>query len=404
MFGCAKSTDSEIEIMVVTGPHKVGTVRYCFTDSNRPETFTPEDGDFREVAVKIWYPAKTSVGLRKAPYIESALKRKERLPKNSPLPPLFFDKIAQVESNSFYGAAVSDKKAAYPIILFSHAYRAGMSANSILMEELASHGYITVSIGHAYETSHFVREDGTVKTFSHPNPELIARARERSSSFPIERRIGDTNDEKGLESTLRELMRRRPKMGESLDIWVGDISFVMDRLEALNHAAGVLSGKLDLSRIGVMGHSMGGTAAGQACLTESRCEAGVNMDGLQLGDMLDTPLEKPFMFMHHDNEGAANKRPNWLFFSRSKATAYMLLIDGTSHFNFSDLSLPFYSEILKPPEGFMGSIDGYRCLTVLNDYVRAFFDKHLCDREVDLLSGPSRDYPEVDISIKEAIH
>ncbi|MCD6204105.1 MAG: hypothetical protein J7L22_00410, partial [Candidatus Marinimicrobia bacterium] len=144
-------------------------------------------------------------------------------------------------------------------------------------------------------------------------------------------------------------------------------------------------------------HSFGGAASGQACLVEKRCKAGVNLDGLQIGDMIRRPLEKPFMFIHHDNKAAVNKTPNILFFNQSKSTAYMLLIKGTSHFNFSDLSLSLYSKILKPPQGFLGSIDGYRCLKIQNDYVRAFFDKHLCNKEVDLLNRPSKDYPEVDI-------
>jgi len=192
-------------------------------------------------------------------------------------------------------------------------------------------------------------------------------------------------------------MDKRPKIMESLTMWAEDITFIIDKLEELNQSEGILYNKLDMDKIGVIGHSFGGAASGQACLVEKRCKAGVNLDGLQIGDMIRRPLEKPFMFIHHDNKAAVNKTPNILFFNQSKSTAYMLLIKGTSHFNFSDLSLPLYSKILKPPQGFLGSIDGYRCLKIQNDYVRAFFDKHLCNKEVDLLNRPSKDYPEVDI-------
>lgn len=401
LIGCAKNNNSEIEIMKTTGPYSVGTIRYYFTDKNRPEIFTPENNDYREVAIKIWYPAKKSSCLKKAPYIEKAIERKNKLPNNSSLPPSFFDKIAHIKSNSFYDAAISDKQEKYPIILFSHAYSAGMNANSILMEELASYGYITVSIGHAYETSHFIKEDGSIKVFSYYNKELMKRAIERKNSFSIQRKINDTNDEKELKLIIKELMDKRSKIMESLKIWVEDITFIINKLEELNNSEGIFYKKLDLDKIGVIGHSFGGVAAGQACIVEKRCKAGVNLDGLQLGDMLKRPLEKPFMFMHHDNERAINKKPNKIFFNQSKSTAYMLLIKGASHFNFSDLSLPFYSKILEPPKGFLGSIDGYRCLKIQNDYVRAFFDKHLCNKKLDLLNGYSKDYPEVDINIKK---
>jgi len=51
-------------------------------------------------------------------------------------------------------------------------------------------------------------------------------------------------------------------------------------------------------------------------------KAGVNMDGLQLGGMLDKDVKRPFLFMHHDNIEAANKTPNLLFFERAKAPVY----------------------------------------------------------------------------------
>jgi hypothetical protein len=73
-------------------------MRYYFTDTTRPESFSPDPTDYREVAIKIWYPAKPPSCLKKAPYIEHALERKKTLPKNSPLPPSFFDHIAHLPS------------------------------------------------------------------------------------------------------------------------------------------------------------------------------------------------------------------------------------------------------------------------------------------------------------------
>jgi predicted dienelactone hydrolase len=398
--GCSGNHDSAKKIVPATGPFHVGTIRFRFIDESRPEIFTPAHDDHREVVIKLWYPAEKESCRKKAPYIEGALKRKNTLPANSPLPPHFFDRIAHVESNSFYDAAVSERRRKYPIILFSHAYGAGMSANSLLMEELASHGYITVSIGHAYETSHFLRPDGSIEVFDPANEELMKRAVERKHSLSLQRRINETNDEKEMQMIIEELMDKRPKIMESLKIWVDDISFIIDRLEELNDREGIFHAKLDLDRIGVMGHSFGGVAAGQACIVEKRCKAGVNLDGLQIGDMLKTPLEKPFMFIHHDNKGAPHGRPNEIFFNRSKNTAYMMVIRGTTHFSFSDLSLPFYADILNPPAGFAGTIDGYRCVKILNEYVRAFFDSHLRGEKAELLKGCSGDYPEVEIDIK----
>lgn len=399
-WGCSGKEDSRIRIMETTGPMAVGTVRYSFTDAGRQELFTPDTTDRREVAVKIWYPAYPETCVRRAPYIESAADRKRRTPENSALTPEFFDRMDGVMSNSFYGAEVMDEGAPYPVIIFSHAYGAGMTANTVLLEELASHGYVTVSVGHAFETTHFIRDDGSLKVFSFDNEEFMSRAKERGESYALQRKINETGDSEELESVIRELMKRRPGTIESLKAWTGDISFVLDRLEKMNASGGKFGGKLDLDRIGAIGHSFGGTASGEVCVVDERVKAGVNLDGLQIGSMLDSHINKPFMFMHHDNEGVLNKRPNKIFFERAEAPAYMILIKGTSHFNFSDLSMPFYSEILRPPDGYIGSIDGYRCLKIQNDYVRAFFDKHLQGIDSGLLDGPSKDYPEVEIEVR----
>lgn len=400
-FGCTENNNTVIQLMKTTGPYKIGTTRYYFTDEKRPETFTKESEDYREVAIKIWCPALESSCMEKAPYIEKALERKKKLPKNSPLPSSFFDKIAEVKSNSFYNATISNKQEKYPIILFSHAYNAGMSANTILMEELASYGYITISIGHAYETSHFINRDGNVTIFNCDNNEFKERSLERLNTLTLQSKLNDTNNDEKLCLIIRKIMDKRPKIMRSLNIWVEDTSFIIDKLEELNKTDDLFKGKLDLDKIGVIGHSFGGAVAGQLCIIDSRCKAGVNLDGLQIGDMMDKPLAKPFMFMHHDKENVINNKPNKPFFNKSQSDTFMIVIKGTTHFNFCDLSLPFYSELLNPPKEMLGSIDGFRCLKIQNDYIRAFFDKYLNNKQSILLEKASTSFPEVVFEINK---
>ena len=404
LFFCnsvCKRDHSTFRLPKPTGPFAVGTINYYFVDISRLETFTPDPNDNREIAIRIWYPAETHLEGSPVPYIENAEERKRSLPENSPLPPSFFDRVSSVKSHSYKGVEVASTEIQYPILLFFHAYWAGMNQSTVLMEELASHGYVVVSVGHAYETSHFIKIDGSIKVFDPHNKEFLLRAEERKYAQPIQQKITQTTDPKELETLFRTLIMKRPKTIESLCIWVGDISFVINELEKINRDNGLFCGRLDTERIGVLGHSFGGVAAGQTCLTEARCKAGVNLDGLQLGDLIDKNLTRPFMFMHHDNIEVINKIPNRLFFERAKNTSYMILIKGTRHLNFSDLSLPGFSDILNMPDGSLGKIDGLRCLKVQNDYILAFFNKHLRGDDSGLLDGPSVDYPEVDIMIKK---
>jgi predicted dienelactone hydrolase len=400
--GCAPHRSPSIELPRPTGPYAIGTTDIYLVDTEREETFTPEPSDHREVALRVWYPAEVPEEGRPVSYMEYAQEKKRALSGRTPFPPSAFHELDRVRSHSYRDAGLPMGQGLFPILIFSHGYAAGMTQSTVLMEELASHGYVVVSVGHAYETSHFVRPDGTIKVFDPQNEELLLRAKERGDALPIQQAISKTEDRQEVEALLRALASRRPKTLESLEIWVQDISFVIDELEGMNREAGIFHGRLDTGRIGVLGHSFGGSAAGQACLIDDRCRAGVNIDGLQLGDLLERNLMRPFMFIHHDNLEAPNKMPNRLFFERAEGPAYLVLVAGTRHFNFSDMSLPGFGELLGLPPEALGTIDGLRCLRIQNDYIRAFFDKHLSGRDSGLLDGPSPDYPEVEISVRNA--
>jgi len=368
-------------------------------DSTRPETFTPDPNDFREVAFRVWYPALKTSCTKRVPYMEKAEERKRSLPKGSPIPPAFFDSLGQLWSNSYYDGVLTGEVPTFPVVIYSPAYSAGMSASTVLMEELASHGYVAVSVGHAFETSHFIRPDGTLRVFPLDNEELRARGMERAATAELQRGLNETNDPARLRKLVRSITAARPKTLLSLRTWVEDIGFVIDRLEAMN-TEGTFKDRLDLDHIGVIGHSFGGTAAGQACLDEPRCKAGINLDGLQLGGMLDQSLERPFMFVHHDNAGAANSLINLPFFESAQNTCYMVMVRGTRHLSFSDVSLPVFARLTGLPAEALGPINGLRALAVTNDLVRSFFDRHLRGLPSPLLDNSSGEYPEVEMRFR----
>jgi dienelactone hydrolase len=291
------------------------------------------------------------------------------------------------------------KGAPFALVIFNHAYWAGIPQSTALMEELASHGYVTVSVGHAFETPYFVRPDGSIQAFDPYNAEFAERGRERSRGHEIERQLTMTRDVQRLEKLIRELFRRRPKAVESVHIWVADIIAVLDELERRNNSDGPFGGRLDTDRVAVIGHSFGGAAAGQACLDDARCKAGINFDGLQIGEMLDRPLETPFLFFHHDNVGAKNRAPNLPFFERAQGPTYLAIIAGTGHLSFSDACLYPRTSLLRMASP-AGTIDGRRCQAIVNEYVLAFLDRHLGGRDTVLLEGPSERFPEVQLRVR----
>jgi predicted dienelactone hydrolase len=189
-----------------------------------------------------------------------------------------------------------------------------------------------------------------------------------------------------------QLMLRNSNLVASVRTWAEDNQFLMDQMASMNQPEGIFAGQMDLERMGILGHSMGGAAAGQTCFLDARCKAGVNIDGFQYGDVLNGNLTQPFMFLYSASTQVLNKNINDVFYDQVQNDAYSLVINGATHEDFSDLPLYFRMEILDAP---VENRDPMRFLEIENAYILAFFDQYLYDQPSLLLAGPANEYPEV---------
>ncbi len=374
-----------------TGPDAVGATRFSLVDTTRPETFTEDRSDHREILIRVWYPAKPASGAQPEPFwgretqeIATRMAEFLRLPKGT------FDDLARVPSHAYADAPLAKSRSPYPVLVFWHGQIPGLAAqNTAQMEELASHGYVVFSIGHTHESLVNIFPDGRVVPYS--TTHLAALRQSLGQTSHLYPKFAAATDSKEKETLLRQLINGSPLLNESLRIWVKDTEFVLGELEKMNagRRKNVFKGRLDLKRVGVFGMSFGGTTTGQVCAFDRRCKAGINMDGLQYGDLLNHPLERPFMFMNSEDAGTLNS----LFFEQAKNAAYFVTVKGSKHFNYSDFSLfsPDYKKA-----GLLGPIAGERMERIISDYVLAFFDKYLKGKDALLLKGPSAHYPEVE--------
>jgi hypothetical protein len=81
--------------------------------------------------------------------------------------------------------------------------------------------------------------------------------------------------------------------------------------------------------------------------------------------------------------------------SLNKSGGYRMVIQGTTHRNFSDS--PFFSP-LKSLTG-AGAIPTKRCAQIVNQYTLAFFDKNLRGQPEPLLEGASQAVPEARLEV-----
>jgi len=166
-----------------------------------------------------------------------------------------------------------------------------------------------------------------------------------------------------------------------IKVWAADDRFILDQVEQLNAAdpTGRFRGKLDLQAVGVFGHSFGRAAAAQVCMLDTRCKAGVNLDGYPCSEWSAPTVsvylertqrpQRPWLAAgpaRHDSQAIASQVPS----GQSQ-----VIIEGMRHFNFTDQAI-FFSPVIKLMGG-LGSIDGQLGLEITRNDVNNFFNRTL---------------------------
>jgi predicted dienelactone hydrolase len=372
-----------------TGPYAVGTRYFYWVDKSRTDTYTSDPDDYREVSVQIWYPAELSGNEKPIPYMRKEAGRAAVEFQNLPSPLL--DHFSLVRTHAYLNAGVAQIGTPFPVITYSPSGL--MSAHMALFEELASHGYVVLCIGHPYWNPFVYGADGEVLPFDGQNEYYEAWWAEDNAAVKEAKAqitVAKTTEEQ--ERAHRRHNELKPVAISDLRKWAEDIGFVLDELAKLNAGSGFLAGTLDLERVGIMGFSKGGAAAGQFCVTDARCKAGINLTGFMYGDIVDVDLVQPFMFVNEEELWCPDCYVNDLFYKRVESSAYQIKIRGARHASFGD---PCLWGGLLSSVGEAATIDGERMTRIQNVYTLAFFDKHLRGLATPLLDGPSPDYPEV---------
>jgi len=359
-------------------------------DESRAEIITEDPEDYRELVIQIWYPALPSPEVEPVPYFPEYREVGEILAGILKLPWFCFDHMRLVTSNSYLDAPLADDQDRFPIVVFNSGIFAGMvTQNTILMEELASHGYIAVSVAHSYECLAAI----------HPGGRVITVDLDRQDAFWAETETPEAKTLRGIYSTCMEPEEQRqligesmaalPLVNESIDIWVADLSFVLDELTAMD--AGYLEspfrGRLDIDHIGVVGMSFGGTVAMEACRRDPRFRAGLNLEGQPLGMQVQEPYPVPFMIMRQANE----TYPLDMAYETAVHPIYRVTFCATRHLNFTDASI--MAPIFGKKMGFVGAADGSLLVSRINSYAVTFFDRHLKNLDVPfpVITEPDRD-------------
>lgn len=361
------------------GPYPVGTAVYHFIDNDRPDEYSADPTDHRELMVQLWYPSEAETREDAVPYIRDVTAITQGLEQALSFPAWTLSHLGLVETHAYSNARLSSMEQKYPILIFSHGMTGFRNQNTFQIEELASHGYIVVGIDHAYDAAATVYPDGREVLINKHQPSGFAA------------------------------------LDEHMTLWTQDVSFVLNRLEQLNRQDEQerFTGRLDLERIGMFGHSYGGATAAQMLLKDSRIKAAINMDGTLYGDpMPSTGINKPYLQMNgeksidksiFDNsldqamaqsghtreyyedfwEETVRRRTNAL-----QGGGYTMTIPHTSHMSYTDFHL--FSPLLPNPGEDPESVH-----RIINEVSVAFFDQHLKGIRHNAMDELSKKYPDI---------
>jgi predicted dienelactone hydrolase len=342
------------ELPAPSGPHAVGRDVLHLVDQARHDPWAP--GKPRELMVSMFYPASARPG-RTARYLTTEEAR--LLLEDRDLTGVV-DPSALSDTRSAAHTAARPHRGRYPLVVLSPGFTLHRHTLTNLAEELASRGYITATVDHAYESSGTAFPGGRVLTCA--------------ACTAVEGQ--------GREGIARVATGR-----------AADITFLLDRLTgarpAWRHA-----GLIDRTRIGLAGHSIGGNAAAATMAADPRVRAGVNMDGTFFAPVPETGLDaRPFLMLGTPDHNPTGTDDTWARdWHRLDGWKRWLTITGTGHLDFTDTAI-LADQAGLPDTG--SPLPGTRTAQLVRAYVAAFFDLHLRGIPQPLLAGPSPQNPEV---------
>jgi dienelactone hydrolase len=254
-----------------------------------------------------------------------------------------------------------------PLVVFSHGAMGYAKSNISLYEELASHGYVVISIDHTYQALWTKIDGKTVFIDSGYMKEMNA-------------------EDAGVDP-----QNSYERYAEWMDIRMGDIDYVIDCAKEQAEKQASFYKLIDADKIAVIGHSLGGAAA----LGTGRARSDISAV---------IALEAPFMYdiigVHGDDfiwrselypvpvlsiytDSAYSHLADWKQYAENAelldsqdSDVQNIYIEGCNHFSITDLSLisPILTRILG---GLSPKITAEKSLKVVSEECLMFLDSYL---------------------------
>lgn len=339
------------------GPYQIGTLSYHWV-LEELEELTSSPWDRREVVAQLFYPARrTRADVPPAAYVPELPVLQRGLLTHG-FPPFAelshrLSAYARVQTSSWAGEPLLTAEGPFPVVLISPGGNMSRHWHTSLSQELASQGYVVAVISHAHSGLDVFPGGGFLASnlYWHPGDDVPAAEAERRDSV--------------LASRLAR-----------------DVEVVLDglaRMEASDTVHGFKRG-LDLERVGIIGHSRGGSTVTAACQDDLSIDACIIFDNL--GDVSGRAgsLHQPRLTVRAPWSSARSERLAAVL-AGSQGDAFEAVIDGAGHNSFTDL--PLVDPGAYPSEG----TDPAEAHDTIARITLAFLQTYLLEQGRDFLSA-----------------
>lgn len=324
LSGWAQS--DSLQLLKPTGTFAIGRMVYEWTDTSREIQITEHCSEKRTLVVQLWYPAHLDSPQVKAAYAPYSKEQQH------------------ISTHSYLRAAFSEQVSSAPLILISPGRGTKGARYSTIAEELASHGYIVAAVDMP-QIGHVQYADGW--------------AIRPSSDFAPPRGLMGGPYEK-----VDQFFEKPTAIG------LADLQFAYQQLSALNESDphGRFIDRIDLKKLGLLGHSLGGRIAGQFAAEHPHVKAYISMEGIPPRDIrYKGKLKIPVAMMCSSGTWPYAKDNYFSLIDHRTKPVYMIEMKGFGH--NSVLDSPYLY-----PDDYSYSIDPEKGLKISRQIILTYFE------------------------------
>lgn len=340
------------------GDSRVGTISFDITDSSRKELYGDTRGEARKIRVQMWYPADDILGYETEKWFADGRSVPGMIPAFTGMPQFLLKYTARIDSNSFKAAPISTEKKTYPLVIISHGWFSSRSFHADIAELLASCGYIVIGIDHTYGALATVFDTGETRFL---DPSALPSGKEPEEFHKYSNTLVKTYslDAKLVIDTLEDINK-----DGLFNTTLTDPDFIKNRI--------------DMSAIGLLGHSTGGGGTTRLAMTDNRIKALFGLDSWVepiAPELLEKGLKIPSLFINSE-EWKDQKNGDFLkmIFDNSDSGTEMYRLNGTTH---QDFAMIYMLDPLSQIMGLAGELKSDRRRDIQHDFILKFFDKTL---------------------------